>query len=442
MLIESGVGRQHTLQPEFQKRITEPPLLPGWMTWSHGALIALLLVFWGILSSRTSFSEYAGSRDFLGLYVGARLIATGHAFQLYDVDAQREMMNIVIAPDHRTRLMPFVYPPYIALLLSPLAKFSLTTALAIWTGINISLAGITCATLLRLGSAWTERFALLAFALAWVPLHLTIIQGQLGLLTALGITGAIISIRNNRHVQAGFWLALGVFKPQLLVFPLVILAMWRRGRALVSFFAALAALTGISFAKFGFWPPNYFTFLREYSRLSEQASLYPSAMQNWRGMVFALLKTDTSTASLSLTLIFSLGSLVLLLWLCANPGQNTRSTSDPKRIPVWEPRFAMAILLGALSSPHLYLHDWVVAIPALSILLFSVGPISPDRSGRAIRWLIGLSPFAALAAQFNLLPGLSFIQLVPWYMALIVVAAFSDLRKNTKNTALGAVPGF
>jgi hypothetical protein len=429
------------LQPEFQKRIPEAPLLPNWITWSHCALIALLLVFWGILFSRTSFSEYASSRDFVGVYVGARLVATGHGSQLYNVGAQRGMMNIVIAPLHRSRLMPFVYPPYIALLLSPLAKFSLSIALAIWIGINISVAGIMCAALLRLGSSRTERFALLVFALAWIPLHLTIIQAQLGLLTALGITGAIISLRNNRHVQAGFWLALGVFKPQLLVFPLVILAAWRCWRSLGSFFAVLAALTGLSFAKFGFWPPNYFAFLREYSRLGEQASLYPSAMQNWRGLVFALLKTDTSIASLSLTVIFSLGSLILLFWLFANPAQNARITSDSKQIAVWKPRFAVAILLGALSSPHLYLHDWVVAIPALSILLLSVQPISPARSGRAIRLLIGVSPFAALAAQFNLLPGSGFIQVVPWCMALIVVVAFRDLLKNTKNTALAVVPG-
>jgi hypothetical protein len=412
--------------------------MPRWLTWTHGALLALMLAFWGILFVRTSFAEYSAGRDFLGVYLGAKLVATGHASQLYNLDAQRQMMDAAVSPLYRSRLMPFIYPPYIAMLFFPLGKVSLPTALVLWTSINVVI------TALLFGSLWPyhsdglrSRSALLFFVLAWIPLHLTILQGQLGLLPTVGLAGAIFSLRKGRQVHAGLWLALGVLKPQLVAFPLLVLALWRCWRTLVPFFAVLAVLSGVSVAKLGFWIPKYFAFIREYGRLGEQASLYPGAMQNWRGLVFALLKSDSSSLSSFLLLLLSTASLVALLWMSRDWTEKASSSlrSNFTQLPMWELRFAIAILLGALSSPHLYLHDWVVALPGLTILLFFAREKLLDRYFRGMVLLVGVAPFVALTAQFSLLPGLNFVQLMPWYMALIVVVAMRNLRCSREDRA-------
>jgi hypothetical protein len=421
-----------------QPQLSDPPLLPRWLTWSHCALLALLLVLWGNLFLHATFSEYAASRDFLGIYLGAKLVATGHSSQLYDLGAQRQVMDDAISPHHRHHLMSFVYPAYVALLFSPMGRLSLSAAFLLWTGIDVLIAVLTCVFLLRLDPRPVRsQFALLAFVLAWIPLHLTILHGQLGLLPAIGFIGVILSLRNKQQVRAGFWLALGVLKPQLILYPLIALTFERRWRTLVSFFAALSILVALPFVKFGFWLPRYFAFLGEYNGLAEQASLYPSAMQNWRGLMFALLKTDSSSVSRALILALALGSLVLLSWVCAVTKLERSNSPRPDCVenPAWERCFAIAVLLGALSSPHLYLHDWVVALPAMGILLSGTHTCKSRRPLRSLMLLVGCAPFVVFVGQFNLLPTLGFIRWVPCYMAMIVLMAVRDLAQARRAPA-------
>jgi hypothetical protein len=95
----------------------------------------------------------------------------------------------------------------------------------------------------------------------------------------------------------------------------------------------------------------------------------------------------------------------------------------------WQARFGAAIVMGILVSPYLYLHDWVLAAPAFIALFHFAGSLRA-RAGTALVWLIGLSPFVCFATQFGIWPQSSHIQLVPWYMGLLVVLAVSALGRK------------
>jgi hypothetical protein len=338
-------------------------------------------------------------------------------------------MDADILPFYRQIPLPYVYPAYVAVLLSPLAKLSLSEAFLLWAALN-------CVTTLWIAKRliWGRfvsrrlRFALLIAFFTWIPLQLTLSHSQMGLLCALGFTEGLTLLEARKFWQAGCWLSLGLLKPQLMLLPVLSLLLWRCWRTLASFASVVLILLGVSFAKLGFWVPAYLRFLAAFNRGGARLSVYPAEMQNWRGLVSLLLGSDTSLAAQSLLVLLTIASVALAVFVSYS---HSRGDSDSQSglPPDWQARFAVAICLGILASPYLYGHDWVIAIPALIVLfaraerlssVFDRGACSPT----ALGWLIALAPFVPFAAQFRVWPRSTHIQLMPLYMgALTAVAA-------------------
>jgi glycosyl transferase family 87 len=424
----------HTQEPA-QAKNNAPQILTGWLVWSYVGLLILTMSFWlRFLMREPNVLAYAWNRDFSSVYVGARAVASGRGYQLYDLGVQRALMDNATAPYHRRNLLPFIYPAYVAVLLEPLGKLPLSTAFVLWTAINFLATAWTAKQLIGYGciSSWQRTVLLVAFLL-WTPLQLTLIEGQFGLVCTLGLSQALISLQAGKPARAGCWLALGLLKPHLLVFPLVALCLWQCWRTLGTFLIGSTIAFGISFAKLGFWIPRYLRFIANFNSMGPEVSLYPVAMQNWRGLVFLLLGNDSSLAASALLIALSIASLVLLVWVCRR-GADTETSPGSSSLHLprdWQARFGSAIVMGILVSPYLYLHDWVLAAPAF-IALFHFASGLRARSGKVLVWLIGLSPFVCFAAQFGIWPQSSHLQLVPWYMGLLVVLAVSALKKDCK----------
>src|SRR5579864_2053850 len=88
----------------------KPSLLPPWVSWSHGILLIVTLVFWSTFLFTSDPLGYAYKRDFLSVYIGARAVAEGHGTELYNSGLQWELTNAAIAPYHRGTLLPYIYP--------------------------------------------------------------------------------------------------------------------------------------------------------------------------------------------------------------------------------------------------------------------------------------------------------------------------------------------
>ena len=423
-----------------ESTVTKPPsVLPRWLPWTHGIILAITLSFWGVFLSRTEPLGYVFQRDFLCVYVGARAVAAGQGSQLYDAEVQWKYTNSAISPYHRYTLLPFVYPAYVAVLFSPLGKISLVKAFLLWTVFNLLLAAWLVRRLLSYPSVFAgQKVVLLVAVLAWVPLQLTLSQGQLGLVCAVALSEAVISLEARKEWLAGCWLALGLVKPQLIAVPLLALLLWRSWRAIATFLGILAAVLVASFAQIGFWIPAYLRFLAEFNRNGRAWSMYPWAMQNWRGLVYGLL--GNSTAGYWLLAAMSLLSIFVVVFVCLGGG----GTGSVVRRPLpnkWKIRFSISILIGLLVSPHLYFHDWVVALPALALLFISGIEWSRaknrcDWQVATLLWLIALSPIVCFAVQFQVWPKTTPIQLAPWYMGFLTAMAVLSLWRSDKKNLL------
>ena len=98
-----------------------------------------------------------------------------------------------------------------------------------------------------------ERGALLLAILAFLPLTITLWQGQLAIPIWLALTGAVLALRAGQERRAGAWLILGLLKPQLIALPLLALLVGRRWRALGVVAAGTAGVLGVSLLAFGNW---------------------------------------------------------------------------------------------------------------------------------------------------------------------------------------------
>ena len=380
-----------------------PFQLARFVRWECAALFVIGIMFWGDFSfHQTDIVHYAYKMDFLGIYVGPRAVATGLGPELYELPVQKAISAASIQPYARS-VMPFVYPAYVAVVLRPLGSLPFRAAIKAWLLFNLAAVFWSGLRLSRLfASSLCDRLAILAVFFAWTPLQLTLVQGQMGMLPTLGFVEALIALRSMRPWRAGLWLSLGLMKPQLVVFPLFLFVIWRCWQGIAAFVAVSAAVLGISFAAIGIWITKYLNFLADYNRRGPELSLYPIAMQNWRGLASWLFGTDHGWAAR--TFILSLTALsAAALWFVTRD----RPTSAFNKLHLsltYEAQYSVAIILGLLSSPHLYMHDWVAALPAGFVLwCFAREKFArtvSDRRARFLLWLIGLAPLVFFTKQF------------------------------------------
>src|SRR4030042_6836515 len=72
--------------------------------------------------------------DFTNSYTGFKMVLDGDGAKLYDLDLQaRYQQEIMGNVNFESGLLPYLSPPIIALIFSPIAKFPIRTAYYIWT---------------------------------------------------------------------------------------------------------------------------------------------------------------------------------------------------------------------------------------------------------------------------------------------------------------------
>lgn len=143
----------------------------------------------------------------------------------------------------------FLYPLWTAFPFVPLALLPVSAAFLVWTLMSEALLFMSVVLLMR-ALNWTNHnlwlLLTLATAMAFEPVSLTILFGQLGIVLLCLVAGSLYLTTRGRYAQAGALLALTLIKPQLflLVYPVLIVTMIlrRRWSFLAAFAGTVAAL--------------------------------------------------------------------------------------------------------------------------------------------------------------------------------------------------------
>lgn len=280
-------------------------------------------------------------------------------------------------------VLPYVYPPYLALLMAPLGALPYTVAWVVWLSINCLLLGgviLSVQRYLRL----TGRGSVLLWAacLSFAPIFIAIaVQGQTSVLLLALFTAAFFAIRAGQEWRAGVFLALTIMKPQYALPFLLVLALRRHWASLISFAISSALLVGVPIIVLGAAPTiGYIRILRLATTWQSQFGYGPQLNQSVSGFVQLLVPANLATP---VTVFIVLGALGFL----ARAARRSTTPDAP---------LGLAVIVAFAISPHVLIHD-------MSLLILPAAVAVRHRSP-APRRLVAVVAFGYVAALVSIRP--------------------------------------
>ncbi len=367
-----------------------------------------------------------GYQDFTSYYTGALLLRNGQASALYNLAAQYRMQLTFTHVPIRQGSLPFNHPPFEALLFVPFTLLNYWPAYLVWTALNLIMLAVSVILLRRQFPqlAAVSPAVLGLGATAFPPVAIGIMQGQDVILLLLLFVLAVISLDRGNDAMAGALLAGGLFRPQLVI-PLVVLLAVRRWRILIGFAPVALLLAGISAAIMGWRGPlAYARFVLRLEGTPASRAFDPEAAPNLRGLVANLTGAGGSGPWIDF-LIFALSLAVLLVAL-----RRIRSGRDSILFAS-----SLAAVTAVMVSFHALVYDLTLLLPMVLFLLFRIAGIEGEKINAStilLAVLLFLTPlyiFLLLVADrfcwFSLI-------LVGLYLKLVLTPAAAEAPQGVR----------
>lgn len=393
-------------------------------------VLGIVLIVLGIffyLHSSVFLSYFSHRNDFAHLYLAGFLAERGGDF--FDPAL---MLKTHKALSISTGLNPFVYPPFFALLLIPLAWFSYDTAWTLFFLLShaayLAALALTVQFLCKPGEnrlLWWG--VLLGLSACFYPLPRTFSAGQMNTFILLVLTSAWFLHTRRWHRTAGAVLGLGVAIKVAPAFLLLFFAWKGRWQTVLAGALTLALTVAISLAWCG--PQRHSAFLQETRQMAYGSSTWAQFNQHYHvephnqapsALWYRLLTQNPSTTgianrptlakALSILTALAIVAALLRLTLAGNRHETFREYS------LW--------LIAMLLLPSLcWDHYLVQTIPILAFSLHQAWT-------RETRWLLPLAL------------GLGLLAIPYYYDAPLFKQGWMTLFMAVKLLGLGLVTAF
>ena len=380
-------------------------------------------VLWGLtgfdLSSGTLRGRLSGlpiGTDFVNFYAMAHVGRSGRyevlaSFESFRAEQQRLIPSAADSP------YPPVYPPQVALVMSPLASLTYLQAYLVWAGITLLLYAGAVWMMFRASAslrAWPRHVAVVA--LASPSLWLVVMHGQVSIVPLLALVGMWLGLRARQPWVAGIALGLMAFKPSLFL-PAVALCLicgeWRMtvGATVVAFLQYALVIPWAGIDALLHYAATTRALLLTPDLVASNAPLMHSLRTFWTGLLPAPWATLAYAVSAAAVMLHS-----AMAW---------------RRVPDALGRAAIMGAAVVLASPHVFAYDLLILTP---LLLASAERLlrAPGRSALRSLTYAGFFapvwgiPVAALGFQASTLA------ISSWLMAFISVTR----RHSTTSTTL------
>lgn len=320
--------------------------------------IAANLIFHLAILWESRYRIAAGFGDFIIFYTGAQIVNDGKSEELYKVDTQNAYQSKFDIPQLAWPL-PYNHAPYELIPFLPLARLSYPVAHAIWSSLNLLLLVI----MLRWFLGYVQSphaYLVVALLFVWFPTMETFRLGQDSILSMGLLLAVFVALKGKRDLWAGFFLALGLYKPQL-VLPLAgVFVFESRWQSVLTFSITGAVLVGLSLLMVGVG--GAFDFVSMLRSMGDYTFIiFPPNMPNVRGLSTLLLRwqgADLTIGAVTLGVSIALYCFCLYCW---------RQKSDVQD-PLFDLKFSLTLVTTVLISYHLYAHDLFPITLSLALL--------------------------------------------------------------------------
>jgi hypothetical protein len=321
------------------------------------AIVGLHLFFLWNVRSRIA----RGDPDFTAFYAAATLVRSGHAVDIYNPSAQfRAQAQFTDDSELRRGPLRYIHPPFEALLFVPFTFFSYRAAFILWDlanlGMLVAVALSVRATLLP-GIKISD---LLLGLLAFFPIFANFFQGQDAILLLLFVALGFRAMQRRADFLAGSWMALGLFRFQLVIPLVLVLVLWGRRRLAMAFISVTAVLVLVSAAMVG-WGNlmRYPVYLWLWASLPGSGRTPRSLLPSLLGLVTGWPRLDHIHWLVALVLIVS-GWLMIVVARMKNLAQEPRFS---------DLCFACAILMSVLVGYNTSTYDLALLVLPLAVML-------------------------------------------------------------------------
>jgi hypothetical protein len=303
----------------------------------------------------------AGKNDFPVFYSNAQMVREGQAAHLYDFDAENSFVHRV----SDVARAPNNHLPYELLIFIPFTYLRFGAAHLLWTLVSLGMVVGVALLMWNALSTGLSRGPTLLTTLAFFPVWYCLLQGQDSILQVFLFAISFWLWKRGWDDAAGFALAMGLFRPQL-VLPYVLVAFlagkWKFVRGFVpgAVFVLLVSVSVVGVHGMA----DYARILLSQgtqgsaSSLAQQWQVRLGLMPTLRGLLWVVLPGWVPGSVRSLLLIF--GTFAGLLWAA----KRLRSVKDGAEFDM---AFATAVAAVTLVSFHSLPHDFSLMILPLLV---------------------------------------------------------------------------
>jgi hypothetical protein len=295
-----------------------------------------------------------GYPDFTVFYTAATILREGLGHQLYDEHVQYEVQKKSVGEiAERYGPLPYIHPPFEALIFLPLTWLPYPQAFAAWD---------------------------------------CFLQGQDSILLLLLCVLGFNALKREADILAGCWFALGVFKFQFILPVVVLLMIWRRRRVAIGFAAVAAMLVLISAGLVGRRGLlQYPAFALLITRSPSLGGVAAGFAPNLRGLMLGLLSPFSKPLGTALGLFAS----AALFYFAATKGR------PPAQGAKFEVQFSLAVAASTLVAWQTNMHD--LSLLVLPLVLVTDYCLSTQAQERRTRFSLMLPVLPVLISPLWLI---------------------------------------
>lgn len=305
-----------------------------------------------------------GLTDFSVFYTAGTILREGLGHRLYDRQLQYEIQQgFTSRVPFRRGPLPFIHPPFEALIFWPLSWLSYRAAYLVWDAISVGmLFGV--AVILRSCVAEFRGLAMWKFmvcAFAFFPVVMCLLQGQDSILLLLFCTLALRAMKKEADVLAGCWLGLGALKFQFTLPMVALFFLWRRRRVVLGFLPVLFVLVLLSVAISGMGSlVDYPRFALQVVETQKLGGVPLSLLPNLHGLGLGWASVPRPLG----TVLVLAGSCLLFGVAALKGGAGGSLSAD-----VFDLQFSLAVVVAGLVAWQTNIHDLSLLILPLVLLI-------------------------------------------------------------------------
>jgi len=397
------------VNPAHSKAVRTTPvnrITPGAiLTWLLFSLIATAV-------GNLAFTHAGRLYDFRAFYASGWILLH-HPTQLFNLSVQQSVQNAVVYP---TWVIPFYHPAYESLLYAAFNVVSYRAAYFTYIGCNLALLGSCYLLAPPASDRFLKKIPRPALIFLSFPALICVVEGQDSIIFLFLLCLIWRKLEQGSDTSAGIFLALALFKLQIVLSLTLLLALslpLRRAKQfLTGFLPAAGALGGLCIALTGIsGTAQWIRLLRSAavaSHLGRQAqeavAIVPRSMPSLNGLLYIsgtrLLPPHSALTIDIITSVLLLSIAVLLTF----------------RAPTLPVAFSVALVTSLLLASHLFIYDYLAVIFPLLLL-----------KGRLLRLIAALYFFVPiLLFSIGKLGWTAVMAVIPIAILLVV---FRELRQ-------------